>query len=161
MKFHHMAIIVADLQGAIRLWRDVLGFSLAAEKDIPDGPVPGPETYVDPALLDDVFKAKGSRSRMALMSSEQGAMIELQQPAHPAVQLTDPDKQQYRHTGIHELGLLVKDIDAWFAKIRKAGYRTQTEYVWQSANIGRSFIFYDHEGNMIQLWEPIGEPSWT
>lgn len=35
-----------------------------------------------------------------------------------------------------------------------------TEYVWTCANIGRSFLFYDADGNMIQLWEHAGNPTW-
>ena len=50
--------------------------------------------------------------------------------------------------------------DAWFDKVRAAGYRTQTDYVWDCASIGRSFLFYDQDGNLIQLWESPGEPSW-
>ena len=46
-------------------------------------------------------------------------------------------------------------------KVRAAGYETQTEYVWQCASIGRSFLFYDKDGNMIQIWEPLGEPRWN
>ncbi|MFD2580226.1 VOC family protein [Novosphingobium colocasiae] len=68
---------------------------------------------------------------------------------------------RYGHTGIHELGLLVEGIDGWFEKIKAAGYRMQTDYVWQCAEIGRSFIFYDQDGNMIQIWENMGQPEWS
>ena len=77
-----------------------------------------------------------------------------------AYQLLAPENLRYGHTGFHELGLLVDDIDAFFAKVRAAGYQTQTEYVWQCANIGRSFLFYDKDGNMIQIWENAGGASW-
>ena len=53
------------------------------------------------------------------------------------------------------------DIDAFFAKVRAAGYQTQTEYVWQCADIGRSFFFYDKEGNMIQIWQNTGDVRWV
>lgn len=161
MRFHHMALMVSDLQKAIRLWRDVLGFELAVETVIPDGPKPGPETFMYPELLDDIFKVKGAESKMALLSSEEGAMIELQECINPAVQQTPPENLRYGHTGIHELGLLVDDIDKWFKIVREAGYETQTDYVWQCASLGRSFIFYDDEGNMIQMWEQLGDPSWS
>jgi hypothetical protein len=32
--------------------------------------------------------------------------------------------------------------------------------VWQCANIGRSFLFYDQDGNMIQIWENAGSAGW-
>lgn len=161
MRFHHMAIFVSDLQEAIHLWRDVMGFDLAVETEIPDGPEAGPSTFMYPALLDDIFKVKGARSKMALLSSEEGALIELQECQVPAIKKTPAERLRYGHTGIHELGLLVEDIDAFFEKIRDAGYETQTDYVWSCANIGRSFLFYDKDGNMIQIWEHAGGAAWT
>lgn len=160
MKFHHMALMVSNLEEAIRLWRDVMGFELAVDTVIPDGPEAGPDTFMYPALLDDIFKVKGARSRMALLSSADGAFIELQECQNPAIEKTPQENLRYGHTGIHELGLLVTDIDGWFEKVRAAGYRTQTDYVWQCASMGRSFLFYDQDGNMIQMWENLGQPEW-
>lgn len=160
MKFHHMALMVSNLEEAIRLWRDVMGFELAVDTVIPDGPEPGPNTFMYPALLDDIFKVKGARSRMALLSSKDGAFIELQECLNPAIRKTPEENLRYGHTGIHELGLLVTGIDGWFEKIKAAGYRMQTDYVWQCAEMGRSFLFYDQDGNMIQIWENMGEPEW-
>ncbi|MGE0861139.1 MAG: VOC family protein [Gammaproteobacteria bacterium] len=160
MRFHHMAIFVTDIHAATRLWRDVLGFKVMVDRTIPDGDEPGPEVYMYPRLLDDIFKVEGARSKMVLLASDDGALIELQQCEVPSIQKTPPENLRYGHTGIHELGLVVEDIDGWFAKVRAAGYETQTEYVWTCANIGRSFLFYDADGNMIQLWEPIGAPTW-
>jgi len=160
MRFHHMAIFVSDLNAAIRLWRDVMGFKLIVEKTIPDGPAPAPDVYMYPELLDDIFKVKGARSKMALLASAEGALIELQECEVPAIEKTPPEKLRYGHTGFHELGLVVDDIDAFFEKVRAAGYETQTEYVWTCADIGRSFLFYDDDGNMIQIWEHAGEARW-
>ena len=160
MRFHHMAIFVSALTEAIHLWRDVMGFELAVETVIPDGPAPGPETYMYPELLDDIFKVKGARSKMALLSSAEGALIELQECENPAIERTPPENLRYGHTGFHELGLVVDDIDAFFDKVRAAGYETQTEYVWQCANIGRSFLFYDKDGNMIQIREHSDKAGW-
>ncbi len=160
MRFHHMAIMVTDLQKAIHLWRDVMGFDLAVETVIPDGPGPGPHTFMYPKLLDDIFKIRGARSKMALLSSSEGALIELQECETPKIQPTPHENLRYAHTGIHELGLVVENIDSWFNKVREAGYKTQTEYVWQCASIGRSFLFFDDDGNMIQLWEQQGDLTW-
>ena len=160
MRFHHMAIFVSDLQQAIHLWRDVMGFELAVETVIPDGPEPGPNTYMYPKLLDDIFNVPGARSKMALLSSKEGALIELQECENPAIEKTPKQNLRYGHTGFHELGLVIDDIDAFFLKIRAAGYETQTEYVWECADIGRSFLFYDHDGNMIQMWEHSAKAGW-
>lgn len=153
MRFHHMAVFVSDMSRALKLWRDVLGFKVAIDNVIPDGPEAGPDTIMYPELLDDIFKVKGARSKMALLASDEGALIELQQCEVPKIQKTPPENLRYGHTGFHELGLLVTDIDGWFQKVRAAGYETQTEYVWSCANLGRSFLFYDDDGNMIQMWE--------
>ena len=54
---------------------------------------------------------------------------------------------------MHELALTVSNIDAFVEGIRRRGFETQTDYIWSSSTRGRSFIFYDPEGNMIQMWE--------
>lgn len=160
MQFHHMAVFVSDLSEAIRLWRDVLGFNLDFEQTLPDGAEPGPNVFMYPRLLDDIFKVKGAQSKMALLSSSKGALIELQQCENPKIQRTPPENLRYGHTGFHELGLLVDDIDYWFTRIKESGYETQTDYVWDCASIGRSFLFYDMDGNMIQMWQHNGASTW-
>ena len=153
MRFHHMAVFVSDMDRAIRLWRDVLGFEITYDAEIPDGDEPGLGIYMTPELLDDIFGVSNARSRMVLMMSKQKAIIELQQCLNPAIKKTPKKNLRYGHTGFHELGLSVDDIGGWFEKIKRAGYETQTDYVWPCAGIGRSFLFYDDDGNMIQLWE--------
>lgn len=153
MRFHHMAIMVSDLEAAIALWRDVLGFTLELQTMIPD--------RVGSALLDEVFEAKGASSRMAILRSSGNALIELQQPVNPAIERTPPENLRYRHTGIHELGLLVDDIDYWFRRVREAGYKTQTEYIWSAGEVGRSFMFFDPDGNLIQLWQNTRDGSFA
>ena len=39
--------------------------------------------------------------------------------------------------------------------------QAQTQYVWQRANIGRSFLFDDRDGNVIQISESAGGANWT
>lgn len=78
MHFHHMAIFVSDMQEAVRLWRDVLGFKVVVDTTIPDGTGPGPKTFMYPKLLDDIFKVRGARSKMVLLTSDEGALIESQ-----------------------------------------------------------------------------------
>lgn len=153
MRFHHICILVSDMDAAIKLWRDVMGFKVVADTYIPDGEEPGPSVFIYPKLLEDIFGVKGARSRMVMLASPEGAMIELEQPEVPKIQKTPPENLRYEHTGIHEICLLITDIDSWFKKIQTAGYKTQTEYVWDCADTGRSFLFYDQDDNLIQLWE--------
>lgn len=153
MRFHHMCIVTADIDEAIHLWRDVMGFELKMKLSIPDGEDYGPSIMAPRALLEDLYKVKGASATVGVLMSKEGAMIELLQPHLPHVEMTPADKLLYGYSGIRELGLVLEGIDAFFEKVRAAGYRTQTEYVWPCANMGRSFIFYDKDGNMIQIWE--------
>ncbi|MEM7465633.1 MAG: VOC family protein [Pseudomonadota bacterium] len=161
MRFHHMAVFVSDMEQAITLWRDVLGFRVIYDAEIPDGKEPGLSVYMTPQLLDDIFGVKDARSRMVLVISDQQAIIELQQCLNPQIEATPKEHLRYRHTGIHELGLNVDDIDYWFKRIKESGYETQTDYVWPCAGIGRSFLFYDDDGNMIQLWQDVDATTAT
>lgn len=162
MKFHHVALFVTDIDEAIPLWRDVLGFDLVVQSTIPDTAAHGPQARMPQKVLDDIFGVEGATSKMALLQSPDGAMIELQQPLVPAVHPTPPENLRYHHTGIHEVAFLVEDIDALFDKVRAAGYQTNTEYVWTWAVNGKSFLFYDRDGNMIQFNQQrtYGVPSW-
>jgi catechol 2,3-dioxygenase-like lactoylglutathione lyase family enzyme len=153
MRFHHMCIVTTDIDEAIRLWRDVMGFEVKAMLTIPDGSDYGPTVMAPRALLEDLYKVKGATATVAVLVSKDGAMMELLQPHMPAVELTPAELLRYGHSGIREIGFVLQDIDSFFEKIRAAGYETQTDYVWPCANMGRSFIFYDKEGNMIQIWE--------
>jgi catechol 2,3-dioxygenase-like lactoylglutathione lyase family enzyme len=165
MRLHHMCLITADLEQSIKFWRDIMGFTLKVKAELPDGE--SPDSLCTPKLLDDSFGIRGARSKMAILTSENdGSFIELQQPQNPNVQLTPPENLRYAHTGVHELGLVVENIDEMFEKVRAAGLRTNTDYIWSTAHRsvvpgevpppdGRSFIFSDYEGNMIQLWQYI------
>ena len=157
MRFHHMCIVTTDIDEAIHLWRDVMGFELKAKMTIPDGDEFGPTTMAPRKLLEDLYKIEGATATVAVLISKERAMIELLEPHVPSVAATPPDRLRYAHTGIHELGLVLEDIDGFFDKVRAAGYETQTEYVWPCANMGKTFIFYDKEGNMIQIWEHSAE----
>jgi catechol 2,3-dioxygenase-like lactoylglutathione lyase family enzyme len=153
MRFHHMCIVTADIEEAIHLWRDVMGFELKVKMTIPDGEEFSPVVMAPRRLLEDIYKVKGATATVAVLISKERAMIELLEPHIPSVSLTPPENLRYAHTGIRELGLVLDDIDGFFNKVRAAGYETQTEYVWPCANMGKSFMFYDKEGNSIQIWE--------
>lgn len=147
MKFHHMCLIVRDIDESLKLYRDILEFSPFVDTVIPD------DKYFDQKTLNDIFKVRGAKSRMVLAASAGGSLLEFQQPLVPAIQQT-PDKYlRYGYTGFSELALQITDIDEWFDKIRAAGFETQTEYVWDAGGIVRSFIFYDADGHMVQMCE--------
>ena len=159
MQFDHICLVVSDLDEALQLWRDMFDFRVMYRMVIPDGREPGPDVMIPATLLDDVFKVKDARSEMAMLVSDEGSLIELQCCQHPHVTKTPVETMRYGNTGIRELALRVVDIDSWFARIRAAGYVTQTEYVWPFGTRGRTFLFEDSDANLIQLVErPVG---WT
>ncbi|PKM01144.1 MAG: VOC family protein [Gammaproteobacteria bacterium HGW-Gammaproteobacteria-9] len=152
MDFHHMCLVVSDMELALRLYRDTLGFSVYIDTLIPDEV----GALFAQGTLDDIFHVRGAKSRMVMLASTTGAKLELQQPENPQVRRTPREYLGYGHTGITELALSVSDIDQWFQTIRAAGYQTQTEYVWAVGG-GRlkSFLFHDHDGNLVQLVEEL------
>lgn len=162
MQFHHMCIIVSDMDEAVRLWRDVLGFKIDVEITIPNKPEPGPNTLIYPQAMDSVFGHKAAISKMVLLSSPEGALIELQQTEVPKVQKTPKKYLGYGYTGIRELALSVTDIDFWFKKVKEAGFEPTTDYVWPCTTIGRTFTFFDQDRNVIQLFESTAsETTWS
>ena len=158
MHFHHMCIVTTEIDEQIHFWRDIMDFELKVKMTIPDGEEYGPTTFAPRSLMRDTLKDHDARATVALMISNGGAMIELLQPELPKVEATPMEKRLYRDSGIREIAIVVDGIDAFFDKVRAAGYRTQTDYIWSCATMGRSFIFYDKEGNMIQMWENAPAP---
>jgi catechol 2,3-dioxygenase-like lactoylglutathione lyase family enzyme len=144
VRIHHVAVFVADTERSLRLYRDLLGFRVLIDMEIPDG-----EMFTQ-ATLDDIFKVQGGRSRMVILQSSDGTVLELQEPSTPAIERTPDEHLRYGATGISELAFAVEDIDGWFERVRAAGYETQTDYIWDYGT-GRSFLFYDPDGAMLQF----------
>jgi catechol 2,3-dioxygenase-like lactoylglutathione lyase family enzyme len=153
MRFHHICIVTTDLDRQVEFWQDVMGFNLMVRTTIPDGENWAPTVMAPRALVEDLYKTPGAKADVAVMFSEQGAMMELLAPIVPEVQKTPSDKLLYKDSGIREIALVIDGIEEFYKKVRAAGYKTQTEYVWPCANLGKTFIFYDPDGNMIQIWE--------
>lgn len=153
MRFHHVCVVTCSLEPQIAMWRDLMGFELAARLTIPDGDDYGPLVRAPRALVEDLYKVPGATADVAVMLSSEGAMIELLEPHIPATRRTPPEQLLYADSGIREIAIALKDIDGFFEKVKAQGYKLQTEYVWKCADLGKSFIFYDPDGNMIQIWE--------
>ena len=65
------------------------------------------------------------------------------------------DRPAARHTGFQ-----VDDVDYWFNRVREAGYKTQTDYVWNLSETARSFLFYDDDHHLIQLVQNPNGSGW-
>ncbi|MBR9909246.1 MAG: VOC family protein [Gammaproteobacteria bacterium] len=151
MKIHHVCLVVKNIDESLKLYRDLLGFMPYLDMVIPN-PKAG---FFDQQTLDDIFHVKGAKSRMVMSKSKEGTMLEMQQPTVPAVQNVPKEQLQYGFTGFHELAFTVDDIDEWYTKIKAAGYEMQTAYTWSVGGVVKSFLFYDVDGNMVQMIEEI------
>lgn len=151
MKIHHICIIVSNIDESLKLYKDVLGFKPYLDMSIPNEK----GGFFDQQTLNDIFHTEGAKSRMVMLRSKEGTMLELQQPSTPMVQKVDKKQLQYGYVGISELAFTIPNIDEWFEIIKSAGYETQTEYTWGVGDVVKSFLFYDPDGNMIQMIEEI------
>ncbi|MGI5423885.1 VOC family protein [Streptomyces sp. CA-179760] len=144
MPFHHICIIVSDLDRSLPFYQDLLGFkNVVAETNEPG-------KWFEGSLLDDILGVKNAATRIVVVADDSGAALELQQAANPLSTKT-PDKYlRYGATGITELAIQVTDIDDLFQRVKAAGYETQTDYIWSPWAGTRSFLFYDPDGTLIQ-----------
>ncbi len=149
MTFNHICIVVSDMEKAKHLWCDVLGFYAYSEMILPETTEPYSMFKVEE--FEDIWGGKGCQSLMVGCVSAEGAFIELQQSLNPVAVKVPAEERRYGHGGIREIALTVTDIDGWFEKIQAAGYEVQTPYVWTLGNGTKSFLFYDDDGNQIQL----------
>lgn len=163
--FHHQMTTVKNMDEAIHLYCDVLGLELTSRLIVPNDVLP--ETVgsqeVWGAEIDHVWE-------IATLDNGRGAPIELCHPIYPAViQQGNTEATpvtgttDYGFTGHTEQGFAVEGIDAWYDWIVENGYRPQSK-PWEAAPGCYTFVFYDKEGNIIQLYEDPAHPAipgWT
>ena len=149
MTFNHIMFVVSDMDAALRLWRDLLGFQVVYDSPCPDGEM------IDKRTQDTCYGVENVNTHLILLASPEGAVIELQQPFTPTCIQTPKEYLDYAHTGMQECALTVTDIEDWFEKVKAAGYETTTDFIWRFGNITKSFLFRDQDYNLIQLCEAI------
>ena len=159
MRFHDVCFIVSDLEKAIEMWTSLFDFEVDAQFISPDDGIKAGITGLS-ELMEDIWGIKGARTKLALLSSPGGAKLELQEPISPAVNRLPDAQRTYNTTGLREVCLHVEGIDNYFERVKAAGYRVQTNYVWPVSPTARTFIFYDHDGNLIQLWDGPEDRHW-
>ena len=149
MTFNHIMLVVSNMEEALKLWRDLLGFQVIYDSPCPDG------VMIDKKTQDTCYGVEEVNTHLILLASAEGAIIELQQPFVPECKVTPREYLSYAYTGLNELALTVTDIEGWFEKVRAAGYETTTDFIWKFGNVTKSFIFRDQDYNLIQFCEPI------
>lgn len=146
MKYDHVAVYVSDMERALKLYRDFLGFTPIWDQVFPN-------EKLSAEVVEACFRMRGATLRDVFCISPEGQKLELVQPINPRPNLMSRDKIGYPNTGFQELALEVKNIDDWFKKVKDAGYETHADFVWEIQGVLRSFLFYDGEGNTIQFVE--------
>jgi hypothetical protein len=71
------------------------------------------------------------------------------------VQKVPVENLRYGYVGFSELAFKVDNIDEWFERVKSSKYELQTDYTWKAGGVVKSFLFYDTDGNMIQMVEDI------
>jgi methylmalonyl-CoA/ethylmalonyl-CoA epimerase len=128
-RIDHIAIVVDDLEGALRFWRDALGLELDRVQDVP-----------------------GQSSQVAFLPAGDSE-IELVRPTAEdsgvALYL------QKRGPGMHHLCLEVEEIEAVLADLKARGIRLINESP-QSGAGGRQYAFIHPEsacGVLVELYQ--------
>lgn len=107
MQIRHTGLVVADLEGALHFWRDILGFTVAVQMD-----ESGPH-------IDAMLGLKNVSLTTSKLQAPEGGMIELLH-FH-----SHPDKPSWEggphSTGFTHVAITVKDLDDLFRKLRRAG----------------------------------------
>ena len=160
MRFHHVCLIVSDLERSIDMWTSLFDFKVDVNSTAPDDVIAAAPDSSFPKLMEDIWGMPGTRTKVALLSSPGGALLELQEALNPPIRKLPEEYHSYYYTGMREVCFYVDDIDSWYEKIEQAGYRMQTPYVWSFGGKARSFAFHDDDNHVIQLWENPGKTGW-
>jgi glyoxylase I family protein len=138
----HVGIVVADMEQALRFWRDTLGLRVQADAD-EHGP-----------FLETVLAEPGVRVRTVKLAAGEGpTLVELLQFARAgdgAVDLEDLHRPGPTH-----VALTVADVDALQEPLRDAGAR-----FWSTPQVsadGRAKVAFcaAPDGVMLELVEPL------
>jgi catechol 2,3-dioxygenase-like lactoylglutathione lyase family enzyme len=144
--FAHVGICVAELERALRFYRDVLGFKQVAELRIGGEPtatllgLPGMELH-------------------AVWLDRDGRRIELMHYPRPgAVGAAGPRPMNQR--GLTHLALRVSGIDGVIDAVEAAGGRVLERTRVENPAYGAQLVFVtDPDGTLIELVEMAGDPT--
>src|SRR5260221_13083330 len=77
MPFHHVCVMVSDLNRSLPFYQGLLGF----KNTVYDGTQPG--TWFDGKTLDDILGTRNAATRIAHVTDDSGATLEVQQAPNP------------------------------------------------------------------------------
>ncbi|MEO7117848.1 MAG: methylmalonyl-CoA epimerase [Candidatus Limnocylindrales bacterium] len=135
-RVHHVALIVADLDAALRFWRDTLGLPLETVMPIPTDGV-----------------------RIGFLTVGE-TKIELVEPTDPTTGVAR--FLESKGEGFHHVCLEVPDIQAALDRLAEAGLQLIDTLARQGAEGPVAFLHPKScHGVLIELIEAPGGPAWT
>jgi predicted enzyme related to lactoylglutathione lyase len=149
--------IVADLDKAIEFYGTLLGLA------VPPAQTPGPRPYnTDPALL-KMFGMPGAQLRF-VTARIPGAAVGVEIVEVKGLDRT-PARPRPQDPGSTTLVLMVRDIDAAFAPLKRAGVPVVTPggapLAFGPDNRARGVIVADPDGHFVELLQPNPIPETT
>jgi catechol 2,3-dioxygenase-like lactoylglutathione lyase family enzyme len=139
LRLQRANLIVADLERALRVYRDILGFRVEFIKDSE------PDSYSYP-----VFEIPGQAVlRFAVLSANDEQLRSLALTEIRGVEVPRPELPRR-----HALVLNIEAIDAVLAALQAEGLHVYPEkrLETQDSRIGREIGFVDHDGHLVVIY---------
>lgn len=141
---HHVAISTPDMERITHFYRDILGFDVESEVEWQANTELG-------ALCDTIIDLKNSSAK-SIMLRKGGMIIEFFQYSSPVPKPVDPERRVCDH-GYTHVCLEVKDIDAEFERLQKAGMSFHARPPKGEPGGLRAIYGRDPDGNVVELME--------
>lgn len=126
-----VALSVADMEQSVTWYRQVFGFAVVREMDLPE---------------------RGITIRLL---SRDGALLEL---IHDARAMPAGDDPRFLRHGVFKFGFLVPDLAAFVTTLESVGVPLRGE-IFEEADVGtRALQIADPDGNVIQVFQRLSVP---
>lgn len=140
-QIRHTGLVVADLDGALHFWRDLLGFQV--EKQMNES---GPH-------IDAMMGLKDVRVTTVKLKAHEGGMIELLH-FH-----SHPDQAKWNgmpySTGLTHVAMTVADLDDSYKKLSDAGVIFKAPPQYSPDGTVKVIYCEGHEGVLLELVEKL------
>jgi catechol 2,3-dioxygenase-like lactoylglutathione lyase family enzyme len=146
LRFSHVGLCVADLERALRFWRDGLGFRERSSLDVAG------------AAAETLLGLRDLELRAVYLERD-GLRLELLHFASPGAR-DHPALRAMNQVGLTHLSLRVDDLDATLARLEGCGGRVlaETRVAIPVAKTRAAFVL-DPDGTRIELVEAPGDPG--